>query len=321
MPVLYLLLLLLPALLPAQYATDLYVAADGSAEYTSIQAAIDATKAFPDGRITIHVGNGVYREKVKVHAWNDRVTLRGESADSTIIRYGDYFDGIARGRNSTFHTATLLVQGDDFRAENLTVENTAGPVGQAVAVAVEADRATFDGCRFLGHQDTLYAGGANARQYYRDCYIAGTTDFIFGAATAFFEDCTVHSRADSYITAASTPAGRAYGFVFRDCRLTADPGVTEVYLGRPWRDYAKTVFINCEMDDHVLPVGWDNWDTPARESSTYYAEYGSTGPGAAPDARAPWSHRLPTAQAARYTRTEVLKPFALPEMILPKGGR
>ncbi|WP_116127023.1 pectinesterase family protein [Lewinella sp. IMCC34183] len=311
---LILLLVLSAAALPAQYAVDLYVAADGSAEYATIQGAVDATKAFPDRPITIHVKNGVYVEKVEIFAWNPDVTLRGESADSTILRYGDYFDGIARGRNSTFHTATLLVRGDNFRAENLTVENTTGPVGQAVAVAVEADRAEFHHCRFLGNQDTLYADGANARQYYRNCYIEGTTDFIFGAATALFENCTIHSKSDSYVTAASTPAGRDYGFVFLDCRLTAAPGVDQVYLGRPWRDHARTVFINCELGDHILPVGWDNWSSPEREKTTFYAEYRSTGPGAAPAARASWSHQLSKRAAARYTKTTILKPFLLPAM-------
>ena len=307
-------LLVFSGLLTAQYAVELFVAADGSAEYTSIQAAIDATKAFPEQRITIHLKNGVYDEKVKVHAWNNRVTLLGEHPDSTIIRYGDYFDGIDRGRNSTFHTATLLVQGDNFRAENLTVENTAGQVGQAVAVAVEADRAEFVDCIFLGNQDTLYADGANARQYYRNCYIEGTTDFIFGGATALFEDCTIHAKSNSYLTAASTPRGRQFGFVFLDCKLTAAKGVDEVYLGRPWRSYARTVFINCELGDHIVPAGWDNWNDPGKEQTVFYAEYGNTGPGANPEDRVKWSRQLTPGEAAAHTKSEVLRPFLLPEM-------
>ena len=300
--------------LPAQYATELYVAADGSAEYTNIQAAIDATKSFPSERITIHVANGVYEEKVKVHAWNNNVTLQGESADSTILRFGDYFDSIDRGRNSTFHTATLLVQGDNFRAENLTVENTAGPVGQAVAVAVEADRAEFHDCRFLGHQDTLYCDGANARQYYRNCYIEGTTDFIFGGATALFEECTLHAKANSYLTAASTPEGRPYGFVFVDCKLTAAEGVTEVYLGRPWRSHARTIFANSDLGEHIVPAGWDNWSDPQNEKTVFYAEYGNTGPGAVTHERVDWSRQLTAGEAARLNRAEVLRPFLLPTM-------
>ncbi|WP_116106544.1 pectinesterase family protein [Lewinella sp. IMCC34191] len=307
-------LLLLTGLLHAQYAVDLYVASDGRAEYTSIQAAVDAAKSFPDERITIHVANGVYEEKVKIYAWNNRVTLLGESADSTIIRFGDYFDGIGRGRNSTFHTATLLVQGDEFEARNLTVENTAGPVGQAVAVAVEADRAEFYDCRFLGNQDTLYADGANARQYYRDCYIEGTTDFIFGGATALFENCTVHAKSNSYLTAASTPEGREYGFVFLNCRLTAAEEVHSVYLGRPWRSFARTVFAYCEMGDHIVPAGWDNWSSPEKEKTVFYAEYENTGAGARPDVRVEWSRQLTAGEAARLSKEHVLRPFLLPEM-------
>ncbi|MGB3798867.1 MAG: pectinesterase family protein [Lewinella sp.] len=308
------LLLLLTGLLRSQYAVDLYVAADGSAEYTTIQSAIDATKSFPDERITIHVANGIYEEKVKVYAWNNRVTLLGESTDSTIIRFGDFFDRIDRGRNSTFHTATLLVQGDDFEARNLTVENTAGPVGQAVAVAVEADRAEFHDCRFLGNQDTLYADGAQARHYYRKCYIEGTTDFIFGGATALFEDCTIHAKSNSYLTAASTPEGRQYGFVFVNCGLTAAEGVDSVYLGRPWRDYARTIFVNCQLGDHIVPQGWDNWGSPEKESTVFYAEYGNTGKGARPADRVNWSRQLTAGEASRLDKAHVLRPFLLPAM-------
>ena len=298
--------------LSAQYATAITVAQDGSGDFTTIQAALDATKAFPDERITISVQPGVYTEKVEVYAWNDRVTLRGEDPATTIIRWGDSFDGIERGRNSTFHTATLRVQGEAFRAENLTIENTAGAVGQAIAVSVEADRVVFSNCRFLGNQDTLYAAGDHTRQHYVDCYIEGTTDFIFGAATALFEGCIIHSKSNSFITAASTPAGRPYGFVFLDCRLTAAPGVDRVYLGRPWRDFAKTVFLRCELGEHIRPEGWDNWSTPHREQTTFYAEYDNRGPGADRTDRAPWSHELTNPEAARYQPRLVLAPFALP---------
>jgi pectinesterase len=240
--------------------------------------------------------------------------LKGASADDVIIRWDDYFAKMERGRNNTFHTATLLVQGDDFRAENLTIENTAGPVGQAVALAVEADRCVFENCRMLGNQDTLYADGANARQYYKNCYIDGTTDFIFGSATALFENCAIHSKADSYITAASTPKGRPYGFVFLKCKLTAANGVKKVFLGRPWRSYAKTVFIECDMGAHIRPEGWHNWGSKEKERTVYYAEGGNTGPGAETDKRVSWSVVLPNEQLKKYCAKEVLKPFLLPEM-------
>ncbi|MCB9040999.1 MAG: pectin esterase [Lewinellaceae bacterium] len=291
----------------AQYATEMTVALDGSGDFTSIQAAIDATKAFPDKPITIFIKNGVYREKVKVYAWNTHLTLKGEEKEKTIIAYDDHFDKINRGRNSTFHTPTLLVQGNDFKAENLTVENTAGPVGQAVALAVEADRCAFINCGIKGHQDTLYAAGEGGRQYFRDCYIEGTTDFIFGAATAFFEACTIHSKADSYITAASTPEGIDDGFVFRHCTLTADEGVKKVYLGRPWRSYAKTVFLECEMGSHIVPEGWQKWNAPEDGHTTFYAEYRSQGPGAAPGKRVSWSHQLSRKEARQYTLQKVLR--------------
>jgi len=291
----------------AQYATEMTVAQDGSGEFASIQAAIDAAKAFPDKPIAIFIKNGVYQEKVKVHAWNTHLTLKGEDKEKTVITFDDHFDKINRGRNSTFHTYTLLVQANDFRAENLTIENTAGPVGQAVALAVEADRCAFINCNIKGHQDTLYVAGEGARQCFRDCYIEGTTDFIFGEATAFFENCRIHCKADSYITAASTPKDIDYGFVFLNCTLTADEGVNKAYLGRPWRDYAKTVFINCEMGSHILPEGWDNWSSPEREQTIFYAEYNSQGPGAAPQQRVDWSHQLSRKEAKGYTLEKVFR--------------
>lgn len=291
----------------AQYKTELYVAQDGSADYINIQSAIDDSKAFPDRKITIFVKSGVYEEKVKIHSWNSNITLKGENAATTIIKWGDYYGKIDRGRNSTFHTATLLVEGDNVRIENLTIENSAGDVGQAIALAVIGDRAKIKNCKLIGHQDTLYAAGTYSRQNYKACYIEGTTDFIFGEATVYFEDCVIHSKSDSYITAASTPEGRPYGFVFYACRLTADPAVTRVYLGRPWRDFAKTVFLSCDMGNHIVAEGWDNWSSPSREKTAYYAEYASKGAGANPDERVRWSHELSKNAAKRYSKKRVLK--------------
>ena len=297
-----------------QYQTEIHVAPDGTGDFKTIQGAIDGTKSFPDERITIYIKDGIYKEKVKVHAWNNRLTLKGQRAGGVVIRWDDYFNKINRGRNSTFHTATLLVQGDDFRAENLIIENTAGPVGQAIALSVEADRCVFKNCRILGNQDTLYADGANCRQYYQNCYIEGTTDFIFGGATALFENCTIHSKSNSYITAASTPEGRLYGFVFLGCKLTAAEKVNQVYLGRPWRSYAKTVFVKCDMASHIRPEGWHNWGSPEKERTVFYAEGANTGPGADTANRVSWSKVLSDKEANQYTAKEVLKPFMLPEM-------
>lgn len=299
----------------AGYKTELHVAQDGSGDFSTIQEAIDGAKSFPEnGRITIFIANGVYQEKVKVHAWNNRLTLKGESAGGVVIRWGDYFDNMERGRNSTFHTATLLVQGDDVRLENLVIENTAGPVGQAVALAVEADRCVVENCRLSGCQDTLYADGANARQHYKNCTIEGTTDFIFGGATALFENCTILSKADSYVTAASTPQGRPYGFVFLNCKLTATDGVSKVYLGRPWRSHAQTVFVTCELGEHIRPEGWHNWNSADKEKTVFYAELGCTGPGADTSKRVSWVHILAPADQENYTEENVLKPFAVPDM-------
>lgn len=303
----WLLLLWLPSLsLHGQYATEIYVAQDGSGDFTRIQAAIDATKSFPDQRITIYIADGVYEEKVVVPAWNPRLTLRGESRAGTIIRWGDHFEAVDRGRNSTFMTATLRVEARDFRAENLTVENTAGPVGQALALSVAGDRCAFVNCRFSGHQDTLYVAGEGHGQYFRRCLIEGTTDFIFGEATAVFERCEVRAKANSFLTAASTPQGQPYGLVFLDCRLTAEPEVDAVYLGRPWRAYAQTAFIRCEMGKHIRPEGWDNWGSAAREQTTFYAEFASTGPGADPSARVAWAHQLSRQQAKPYSARQIL---------------
>lgn len=298
----------------AQYETRITVAADGSGDYTSIQDAIDAAKAFPDERIEIFIRNGVYREKVKVHSWNTKLSLIGESVEHTIIVYDDYFGKIGRGRNSTFFTYTLLVEGVDFYAENLTIQNAAGPVGQAVALHVEADRCEFVNCRFIGFQDTLYLAGENARQYFSDCYIEGTTDFIFGEATALFHNCDIHSKSDSYITAASTPEGVEYGFVFIDCRLTAGEGVNRVFLGRPWRVFAKTVFIHTEMGAHICPEGWHNWGKEEAGKTVFYAEYQSYGPGANAAERVDWSRRLTSKQAKKYTMENIFrgwKPLSL----------
>lgn len=293
------------------------VAQDGSGDFVSIQEAIDASKAFPPERVKIFLKEGVYNEKVKVHSWNTRLSLIGENKETTIITYNDYFDKIDRGRNSTFHTYTLLVEGNDFLAENLTVENSAGPMGQAVALHVEADRSIFKNCRFLGNQDTIYAAGEGSRQYFEDCYIEGTTDFIFGGATAVFENCTIHSKSNSYITAASTPKNIDYGFVIKNSRLTSGQNVDSVYLGRPWRDFARTVFLNTHMGSHIRPEGWHNWNRPEAEKTVFYAEYGNTGPGYQPSERVSWSNQLSEQGTENYRLNQIFKGWN-PKEVDPK---
>jgi pectinesterase len=288
---------------------DFVVALDGGGNYTSIQKAIDTSKAFPDSRVTIFVKNGTYKEKIVVPSCNTQLSIIGESADKTIITFDDYFGKINRGRNSTFYTYTLKVEANDFRLENITVENSAGPIGQAVAMHVEGDRCVFINCRFLGNQDTIYATGKFSRQCFKNCFVEGTTDFVFGEATVLFEQCEIHCKSDSYITAASTPEGKPFGFVFLNCKLTAADGVKKVYLGRPWRIYAKTAYLNCEMGSFVAPGGWQNWSKPESEKTAVYAEYNNSGAGASTADRVPWSIKLSDKEAAGYTKENIFVSF------------
>jgi pectinesterase len=303
----------------AQIATpDFIVAQDGSGNFPTVQAAIDAAPDYPkEGPTVIFVKNGVYRERVTVPPNKSMITLVGESAAGTIITGDVYASQIgSTGRIvGTAGTATVYIHAEDFTAANITFENSAvhpqgkGDVGQAVAVTVTGDRVRFTGCRFLGNQDTLYTMGFG-NILFSECYIEGTTDFIFGASTAFFDDCVIHSKRDSYITAASTPEGRPWGYVFRNCRLTAAPGITRVYLGRPWRPFAKTAFVECELGSHIRPEGWHNWSKPDAERTTFYAEGGNRGAGAATDSRVKWSHKLSAEQIAELTPEKVLGMWA-----------
>jgi pectinesterase len=289
---------------PTSYKTSYVVARDGSGDFTSVQEAIKACKVFPDERITLRIKPGTYREKIEVFSWNTKLSLIGEDAQHTILTFDDYS---GKGDLNTATSYTVKVTGDNFYAENLTFENSAGPVGQALALFVEADRCVFKNCRFIGNQDTIYAGGERRRQLFQDCYIEGTTDFIFGAATAVFENCEIRSKKNSYVTAASTPQGAEFGYVFLQCKLTADSSATRVYLGRPWRIFARTVFIQCELGSHIVPEGWHNWKKPEAEKTTFYAEYKSRGPGSHPKERVSWSHQLSEKEAARYTVANILR--------------
>ena len=278
---------------------DLVVAKDGSGDYRYIQDAIDAVRVYLPKAITIRIKKGIYKEKITVHSTLTHITFLGENPDSTIISYDD-FSG--KGKMETFDSYTVRVLGNDIAFKNITIENTAGRVGQAVALHVEGDRCTFENCRLLGNQDTLFASGENARQYFLNCYIEGTVDFIFGSSTALFERCKIHSKlSNTYITAASTPKWVVFGYVFKDCELTAPVGVEKVYLGRPWRDYAKTVFINCTMGSHIIDVGWNNWSRPETEKTTFYAEYQCTGAGFKPQNRVKWARQLTDKEAGDYT--------------------
>lgn len=290
----------------ATYKETITVAKEGAADFRNIQAAIDSAKSFPDKPITIYVKAGIYKEKVTVHEWNTNLSIIGDKQGNTIIDYDDYFDKIDRGRNSTFFTATMQVNADDFHADYLTVRNSAGPVGQAIALALNANRVSFYNSRFIGNQDTLYLTGEGNLQYFKNCYVEGTTDFIFGGATAVLDNCQIHAKSNSYITAASTPKGVEYGLVFVNCKLTAAAGVDQVYLGRPWRSYAKTAFINSELGNHITAQGWHNWSNPAAEKTTKYVEYRNSGPGASHSDRVPWSSQLTKQEAKKFTPEHIL---------------
>ena len=280
------------------YPKEIKVAKDGSGNYTTIQAAVMAVRDYSDVPVNIYIKAGVYKEKLIIPAQKTKIRLVGENKENTIITYDDYS---GKGNINTYTSHSVLVQGNEFVAENLTFENSAGPVGQAVALHVEADRVIIRNCKIIGNQDTLFPSADSSRQYYVDCYIEGTTDFIFGAATVVFERCHIHSKKNSYITAASTTEHQAFGFVFFNCKLTAEPAFKKVYLGRPWRPFAKTVFINTEMGDHILPQGWSPWNKNDNHKQSYYAEYGSFGPGYVAGQRIDWSHQLSKKELKKYT--------------------
>lgn len=277
-----------PCMRSAEYMREITVAADGSGDFKTITEAMEAIRAYMDYRVTVHIRNGEYHEKLIIPSWLENVDFIGEDPYKTIITYNDYAKLDNMG---TFRTYTVRVDGSHITFRNLTFCNNAGRVGQAVAVHTEGTDLTFENCRFLGNQDTLFLAGHNSELEFDKCYIEGTTDFIFGPATAWFEDCEIHSKADSYITAASTPENVDVGFVFRNCRLTADPDVKKVYLGRPWRPYAYTAFIDCEMDGHIIPEGWDNWRNPDNEKTARYSESGSRGTGGDTSKRVSWAKK------------------------------
>jgi len=283
---------------PQQYKYVFTVAKDGSGDFKYIQDAIDAMRVYPLAPITLYIKNGVYNEKIELPATNTDVIFIGESVEKTIITFNDYS---GRGKLTTFTSATAKISGNRFRAENITFANSAGPVGQAVALYVDADKAVFKNCRFLGNQDTIFAAGEQSRQLFQDCYIEGTTDFIFGPSTAVFQNCTIKEKTNSFITAASTTPGKKFGYVFLDCKILADTAATKITLGRPWRAHAKTVFIRCELPKEIVPEGWNNWGNPQNETTVFYAEYKCTGEGAATAQRAKWSKQLSDKEAKEYT--------------------
>jgi polygalacturonase len=302
----------------------LYIAADGTGDFYSIQRAIDTAPA--NGALLL-VAPGTYREVLTIDKKNIQLRSANKDASKTVV----VFNRNASTSGGTSHTATVNVSGDNFLAENITFQNDFKaatepyPEGsQAVALRVIGDRAIFRNVRLLGRQDTLYAASKGctgtgdsrtcrpARQYFADCYIEGNIDFIFGDGKAVFDRCEVHSlpHSEGFLTAQSKvyPAQDS-GYVIYNSRLTAEPGVTNVYLGRPWRPYSTVTYIDTEMGSHIQPAGWREWHPGETHSldTASYSEFNSTGPGARHDQRDPHAHFLTPEQARQFEPSEFLR--------------
>lgn len=290
------------------------VAKDGSGQFTSIQKAINSVRDLGPGEALIKIKSGIYNEKIVIPSSKHLITIEGENKENTIITNDDFsgkLNLLTNEKLTTFDSYTVFVSGDDVKISNLTIQNSSCNQGQAVSLHVEGDRFVMKNSKILGCQDTLYAAKDSSRQYYENCYIEGTTDFIFGQATAVFKNCEIKSLADSYITAAATSKENEFGFVFFDCHLTAKEGISKVFLGRPWRPFAKTVFINTTMENHILPEGWNPWKGdkmfPDKEKTAFYAEFGSTGKGANSNKKVEWSHQLSKKELKRYKIENIFK--------------
>lgn len=276
---------------------DIIVSKDGNGDFKTVQEAFDAVPAFRNVTTTIFIKNGIYKEKLILAEPKKNVKIIGEDKQKTILTYDDY----AQKKNKygedigTSGSSSFYCIGNGFQAENITFENSSGPIGQAVAIWIASDMATFVNCRFLGFQDTLYTYGKGARQFFYGCYIEGTVDFIFGSSTAWFEACELHCKKSGYITAASTPETAKYGYIFNNCTITGSQHSAQFYLGRPWRPFAKVIFMNCTLPPLIKPEGWHNWGKESNETTVYYAEYNNNGQGALSQNRVKWSHQLSTA--------------------------
>lgn len=280
------------------------VAQDGGGNFKTVQEAFNSIPANNKKPITVFVKKGFYKEKLHLDSSKTLVTLIGEDKFNTILTYDDH-TGKVSPKGDTINTRTswsFLIKANNFTAKNITFQNDAGfTAGQAVAVEADGDRNAFFNCRFLGFQDVLFTNNDKSHQYYKNCYIEGTTDFIFGSSTVWFEQCHIHSKKNSHVTAASTPKENVFGYVFNDCVLTGDSTLHGVTLGRPWRPYASVVYIHCYIGQHIIPQGWSNWNQTENYKTTRYSEYRNYGPGAAIEQRVTWSKQLTEEEAKRYT--------------------
>lgn len=300
---LFILLSMSNAILAQDEKYDIIVDRNGTGHFRNIQQALDSVRAFdPKGQVTIYIKKGLYKEKLVLHTYLTNVKLIGEDKENTIINYDDHANINKMG---TFRTYTIKISGSSIILENLTIENSAEQLGQAVALHVEGDKVIFRNCRFLGNQDTIYLGRGGSRQYFENCYIEGTTDFIFGPSTAWFENCIIYCKKNSYITAASTPQDQQFGYIFNKCTVVMGKDVTSVYLGRPWRAYAMTLFMNCTLPEGIKPEGWDNWRNPENEKTVRYMEYNNNGVGANTSRRVKWSKMLTNKESETYTFNNV----------------
>jgi len=285
------------------------VAQDGSGDYTTVQAALDAVPVNNTSPVIIFIKKGIYKEKLFLDSSRKFVSIVGENNLNTILTYDDH-TGKVSPKGDTINTRTswsFLIKADNFSATDITFQNDAGfTAGQAVAVESDGDKARFINCRFIGFQDVLLANGERSRQYYNNCYIEGTTDFIFGSATVWFEGCTIHSKKNSHVTAASTPVAKRFGYVFNHCNLTGDTSLHSVSLGRPWRPYAAVLYMHCYIGAHIKPEGWSNWNNTDNYKTTRYAEYKNYGPSSDPSKRIPWSKQLSDEEIKEYTIENVL---------------
>lgn len=294
---------------PYDNPDTIIVARDGTGQFRNIADAIEVCRAFMDYHKVIYIKKGTYKEKLIIPQWVQNIELCGESREETIITYDDHanilYPPTGKGMG-TFRTYTVKVEANHITFKNLTIENNAARLGQAVALHTQGDCLKFVNCRFLGHQDTIYTGMEGTRLYFDHCYIEGTTDFIFGPSTAWFEQCTIHCKANSYITAASTPKHIPFGYIFNQCTITAASDVQKVYLGRPWRDYGYTLFMHCDLPKQIRPEGWHHWQKE-REQTARYLEFENTGEGAATEKRASWSRQLTKKEAKGITLENVFQ--------------
>lgn len=308
---------------------DIVVALDGSGDFTSIQDAINAAPSnLTSRRTVIFIKNGLYdTEKLIVPSTKKNLTFIGESREQTIISYHIHNCGsdmcpaedAAKWSGDLIRTAaTLTIQADGFRAENLTIANTAGATGQAQAITLwGADKISFYNVTLTGYQDTIYFWNSK-RAYFENCLVTGRTDYIYGTDIGFFESCEIRSYGGGWITAPSTSKDAEFGFVFNNCDITysnesPSPGDNGglVRLGRPWHNYPKVAWINCNMTEKIHPEGWgDKWNMDYSDTSTdlHLYEYNNTGAGADMSGRADWAglRALTPEEAANYTRENVV---------------